>query len=257
MRLFNGYGANDTYGQSFPSRWSYAEEHLRRLNGTPDIAAVIEEVLDPRNFFDSELDPEQTVSVLNQYLAYDGYRLILSNGLYKVRPLRGTAVELDHSRIPLTTLDEGFVREQIDKCEEKIATEDYDGAITNARSLLEAILVVIERDLDPNAPEYDGDLVKLYRRAQKLLNLDPSRQDIDSTLKQVLSGLTSIVGGLAGVRNKMSDSHVRSYKPHKHHARFAVNAAKTVADFLVETRNYQLARGTVGATRDAESGGQG
>jgi hypothetical protein len=39
---------------------------------------------------------------------------------------------------------------------------DYDGAITNARSLVEAVLAAIKKEFDSNAPDYDGDLSKLY-----------------------------------------------------------------------------------------------
>jgi hypothetical protein len=54
---------------------------------------------------------------------------------------------------------------------------EYDGAITNSRSLAEAVLIRIEKDLDPSAPPYDGKLTRLYRRVQKLLDLEPSRKD--------------------------------------------------------------------------------
>lgn len=67
----------------------------------------------------------------------------------------------------------------------------------------------------------------------------PGRTDISESLKQVLSGLSSIVQGLSSLRNKMSDSHVSSYRPEKHHARLAVNAAKMLSDFLFSTRSYQ------------------
>jgi hypothetical protein len=32
VRLFNEYGANDVYGQGFPSRWAYPEDKLREIN---------------------------------------------------------------------------------------------------------------------------------------------------------------------------------------------------------------------------------
>ena len=72
-----------------------------------------------------------------------------------------------------------------------------------------------------------------------MLNLGPKRKDISDTLKQILSGLNSIVTGLAGLRNKMSDAHVASYKPSKHHAKLAFNSAKTLADFLFDTVEHQ------------------
>lgn len=60
---------------------------------------------------------------------------------------------------------------------------------------------------------------------------------------QVLSGLASIVSGLAGLRNAMSDAHVRTYKAQEHHAGLVVNASKTLSDFLSETFEYQQRTG--------------
>jgi hypothetical protein len=59
-------------------------------------------------------------------------------------------------------------------------------------------------------------------------------------LRQILSGLTSVVSGLSTLRNTMSDSHVISYKPSEHHARLAVNASKTICNFLFDTKEYQM-----------------
>ena len=87
--------------------------------------------------------------------------------------------------------------------------------------------------------------MKAYNRVRVLLNLDPSRKDINDALKQVLTGLSSIIHGLATMRNKMSDAHATSYKPARHHAKLAVNAAKTVCDFLFETMAYQREKGTL------------
>ena len=103
----------------------------------------------------------------------------------------------------------------------------------------------IEAELDPNAKGNDGDLVKIFNRVRKLLNLDPSRQDISDSIKQVLSGLSNIINGLATMRNKMSDAHGVTYKPSRHHAKLAVNSAKTLADFLFDTMSYQIENGNL------------
>ena len=136
-----------------------------------------------------------------------------------------------------------FVDQQVKKCDRKLAENDFDGAITNARSLLEVVLSDVEQELSPESPPpYDGDLINLYKRVQKLLNLEPSRSDIAEPLKQVLGGLASIVAGLAGLRNKMGDAHVRSYQPAKRHAILVVNAAKTLAAFVVDTKDYNISK---------------
>ena len=93
--------------------------------------------------------------------------------------------------------------------------------------------------------KYDGNLSKLYRRVYKLLNLDPSQKEITNSLREILSGLISIVSGVGSMRNKMSDAHARSYKPNKHHAELAINSARTVAAFLFDTFDYQVNSGLI------------
>lgn len=81
---------------------------------------------------------------------------------------------------------------------------------------------------------------------QKLLNLlDQERQDIADSLRQLLRGLVSIIGGLAPMRNKMGDAQVHTYKPARHHAKLAVNAAKTLLDFVYDIFEYQKAAGRI------------
>ena len=239
VSLFNELGRNDVYEQGFPSRWSYAEDSIRSLNGKPELILLIQMVFDPREFLDTKFNINEALEFFNKYLSYEKHEVVVDNGYAKVRDLQGTEVKFIHpfqnSRIDAHL----FIDEQVKKCDQKISAGDYYGAITNARSLLEAVLTEIEHDLNPDAPKYDGNLVKLYRRVQKMMNLGPDRKDITDTLKQVLSGLNSIVSGIAGLRNKMSDAHVAIYKPSKHHAKLAVNAAKTIADFLFESKQYQ------------------
>jgi hypothetical protein len=50
-------------------------------------------------------------------------------------------------------LSHAFIMEQIEKCRTKMNQGDYDGAITNARSLVEAVSAAIEREFDANAPD--------------------------------------------------------------------------------------------------------
>ncbi|MFA5554230.1 MAG: abortive infection family protein [Phycisphaerae bacterium] len=241
VRLFNEYGRNDVYGKGFPSRWQYVEDCIRFFNkkNTKALYGLMRHVFDPREFLDTRFDVNKVIESFNCYLKYDGYEVEIINDKAVIRDLEGDSVEFDSPFNDSQKDAHTFIKEQTEKCDAKIASEDYCGAITNARSLLEAVLVEIEKELDSKAAEYDGDLIKLYRRIQKMLNLEPSRKDISDTLKQILSGLVSVVTGLASLRNKMSDAHVATYRPDKHHAVLAVNAAKTLANFIVSTKEYQ------------------
>jgi hypothetical protein len=244
VKFFNQFGARDVYpsGGGFPTRRIYAQDKVRDLNGSVALKEVIAKIIDPREFTNAEKSVEEVVALLNENLKYDGYEVVGDGHMFKVRELSAGRVKLDASaRVP-DELTQLTIDENIRKCETKLSEGDFSGAITNARSLIEAVLIGIEKEQDANTPAYDGDLVKLYKRVQKLLNLEPDRKDISDPLRQILSGLTVIVNGLAAMRNKMSDAHAVTYRPSRHHAKLAVYAATTLADFLFETKNYQHLR---------------
>ncbi len=244
VAYFNKLGFREVYGQGFPSRATFAKEKVAELNGKPKLKDALRELLDPRLWLGvSNGTVEGCAEQVNEILRYDGYEVVRDGNFYKVRELSGAVIEVENRFAESEELSELLIEEQIQKCREKIENGDYSGAITNARSLIEAVCTKIEADLDPNALGNDGDLVKLFNRVRKLLNLDPSRQDINESLKQVLSGLSNIINGLAAMRNKMSDAHGVAYKPSRHHAKLAVNAAKTLADFLFDTMSYQIEKG--------------
>ena len=239
INLFNELGSNDIYGPGFPSRWNYAEDSLRKINDKPTLNLLIEMIFDPREYLGTAFDINKALNFFNSYFSYEGYQVVIVNGYAKIRDLKGSCVDFIH---PFSGSEDNahiFIDEQIIKCDSKILSGDYDGAITNARSLIEAILTEIEKELDVNSKAYDGDLTKLYKRVVILMNLDPSQKEASTAVKQIFSGLNSIISGIASLRNKMSDAHVATYKPSKHHAKLAVNSAKTIVDFLLEAKYYQ------------------
>lgn len=249
VKFFNQFGSRDVYPTNggFPTRRIYAQDKIRELNGAAVLRTLVAKAVDPREFKNSEKSVDEAVVLINDNLKYEGYEVIRDGHFFVVRDLGVPLVKLDAlARVP-DELTQLTIDENIRKCEAKLSDGDFSGAITNARSLIEAVLIGIEKDLDSSAPVYDGDLVKLFKRVQRLLNLEPERKDIAEPLRQILSGLTSVVNGLAAMRNKMSDAHAASYRPSRHHAKLAVYAATTLADFLFETKNYQHQRGALGA----------
>lgn len=241
VRLFNEFGANDVYGQGFPSRWFYAEQKIRSINGSDNLASLIRETLDPRDWLEYTKPRDEAVAYLNDYLKHDGYEIVKDGEFYSTHQLSGGAVAFKVPSKASLQINQLFIEQQLKKCDDKLTEGDFDGAITNARSLLEAVLTDVEQDLSPESPPgYDGDLPKLYKRVARLLNLEPERTDIAEPLKQVLGGLASVVSGLSALRNKMGDAHVRSYQPSKRHALLVVNSAKTVANFVVDSKEHKL-----------------
>ncbi|MCF7802711.1 MAG: abortive infection family protein [Candidatus Marinimicrobia bacterium] len=118
----------------------------------------------------------------------------------------------------------------------KRKSEDPEGAITLARTLLEGvckhILEALKIDYSNNST-----LPNLYNDTANALNLAPS-QHSEKIFKQILGGCYSIVGGLGALRNKIGDAHGQGrngVKPSGRHAELAVNLAGTVSVFLHET----------------------
>jgi hypothetical protein len=254
VSFFNDYGANHSYGQGFPSRWSFAEDCIREFNGTTTLKRIIVGAFDPRDFMGATVYDNQAqerrpanlqdaLTYLNEFLAYDGYEVVPRGKSYDVIDKTRGDIVIDVKLEP-SHLSHAFIMEQIEKCRSKTSQGDYDGAITNARSLVEAVLSAIEREFDAGAPDYDGDLPKLYKRVQKHLNLSPENPRVANSLKQTLTGFISIIGGLSGLSNRMGDRHVREYKPAAHHAVLIVNAAMTFSNFIFDTYAYQLAQKT-------------
>lgn len=136
----------------------------------------------------------------------------------------------------IDSVDNDYIKEQVSKCNNKILSGDYDGAITNARTLVESICMHI---LESSQTEYkkDGNLIKLYKEVTEYLKMHPALYESDS-LKQITSGFFSIIQGLASLRNDLSDAHGRdgkSYRPQERHAKLAINSAHTVSDYLLES----------------------
>lgn len=90
--LFNEYGARDTYGQGFPTRWRYAEEKLNIINGTKYLEKLILHLIDERNFLHTNFDNSTTMESINKLIKYNKYKIIEIDGLYAIE---GSLVEED------------------------------------------------------------------------------------------------------------------------------------------------------------------
>jgi hypothetical protein len=129
-----------------------------------------------------------------------------------------------------------YIHEQIKKCNGRIAERDFEGAITNARNLIESICLFILESKTKEKYEYDGNLIKLYKAVSGILKMSPGDYE-DEYLRQILSGVFSIVNGVSGLRNTYSDSHgsapsKTAYRIDERHAILTVNLAKTITEYL-------------------------
>ena len=81
------------------------------------------------------------------------------------------------------------------------------------------------------------DIKSTWSIVRKHLNFDPSSIE-DRDLKEILSGLASLVGGIGALRTHASTAHGHGktrYKVKPRHARLAVHSSHTLALFVIES----------------------
>lgn len=239
--FFNEFGFNDTYGKGFPARWQYTENKIREILAEERLLEFINYCLDESLYFENHETEYSTQDLIiehwNKYLKFDKYEILKEENNYKIKDLQAAQIIIKEEKLKVLSTE--FLNQQLLKCDNKILNHDYDGAITNARSLVEEVLLSVEEKTTGKREKNTGDISNLYNRVKKQLNFDPSTKGMNDSLKQILTGLNSIVIGVGQLRTKASDSHAREYKPSKHHAELAVNAAKTFTFFVISSYQFQ------------------
>jgi hypothetical protein len=235
---FNKYGLNDTYEQGFPSRWKYTEEKLRELNGKDAIRQIIEETVDPRRYTELGINVDFAAQQINDIIKFDKLELRKVGDFYRVSDLTGPLIQPETSN----EINHDFINEQIEKCQKKVFEEDFNGAITNARSLIEAIFIEIIERHEKQEIKNDGDIENLWRKAKKIMKLEIDKDTLPDYVVQILSGIDTALKGLAGLSNNAGDRHATKFKTRKHHAKLAVNLSMTIADFLIDSWQFQISK---------------
>jgi hypothetical protein len=126
---------------------------------------------------------------------------------------------------------------------------DPDGAITAARTLIEAVCKHI---LDKAGISYSPttDLPKLYHQTAQLLQLAPNQQT-DVLLKQLLGNCQAVVTAIGTLRNQTGDAHGKGpleAAGDRVQAELAVNLAGAIGTFLVEVWEATLGARTGAGT---------
>jgi len=108
------------------------------------------------------------------------------------------------------------------------------GAITAARTLIESTCKTILCE-QGETPDASGDLPKLYKQVRTKLGINPN-QGASQSVHLMVSGLTQIVDGLAGLSNAAGDRHGLECGvtiTELSFASLAVHAAGAVCVFLI------------------------
>lgn len=234
----------------WPDDWVFSDSRLDLLGAQDEVfLRFLCEVAHPIVRPDTG-GARRLIDTFNEHLAVDGWELvegrpISSRPTFVARRLASSKVTLPDPTHATDILSDEYVRELSGKCDTRLASSDLDGAVTVARTLLEAVLSELELRIAGAKGNYKGDLPKHFKQVTKLLRMDDERPDLDDRFKDVIRGLVMVANGLAPLRNKMSDGHARERKPAPHHARVVVNASKTVSAFLVESYTCQREKGLI------------
>lgn len=215
---------------------------LYLLKNIKNYDKLFKDICDSRNFTNETLQNEY-IKELNYILNVDNIEVIKKGNTIITnfsKQIIDNIVESSLNNYSILTIE--YIEENIEKTKKKILNNDFSGAITNSRTLLEQII----RDLcsEFNIEYDDKNLKKGFNNLKSKMNLNPEKYENDS-FKKIITGLISCVDGICEVRNKFSDSHSRIYNPSKHHAKLCVNSVLTLSEFLVESYLYQKERGKI------------
>jgi len=232
-----------------PATTDFLRQTANHYDGQSDvyITRIIEKVCDPREYL---TEPDKATAVrehLNKALAADELAVVIVGGkaVLTRRQSSGTIVEPFIQKVQ--TLDFDTVQMEIARALPNLQ-DDPEDAVTAACSLIEAVCrsILIELGLPlPPRKDIDG----LIRAVQESLNLSPGRSDlpaaVEADVRQILSGLTSVAKGIGALRTHGGDAHGREKgfrRIDPRIARLAINAASSLALFLIETWERQEKR---------------
>lgn len=225
------------------SRYKATIATLVDNNSLGTVEKLIQETIKPIKFTATGTDIDSAIGYMNEMFHYDGLQLDIHSNSVRLTRKHLSSIEID-DLVDIRGTGGNyivFLRYYDDKIASRLQNEDYDGAITLAKTKVERQLDFIHETIQGSFDK-KADCNQKYKAVAKLINLEVSG-DIDKALKKILSGLFSIIDGMAQLRNEVADSHPAQYRAEKRHAILAVNASKTISAFLHDVCENQMHAG--------------
>jgi len=240
--------------EDWPDDWIFTDSRFGLQHGDDKlvlqfIAEMLHPVVRP--------DEEQVAALLrsfNEVLARDGYELypadwISGHAVYRWRQrdsFHGANPELRLRERALVT-DPEVLEEHLARIRDSLAS-DPAAAISSSKNLLESLFRII---LDRSALTYGAreDIPQLYRHVADLLDLKadsvPESAKGSESSQQILRTLVTTIQSLAELRNELGIGHGQSRRSVAltRHARLALNATVTIAEFVLDTWQARVAAG--------------
>ncbi|MCR4691300.1 MAG: abortive infection family protein [Lachnospiraceae bacterium] len=239
-----GLAREYTWGGTNLSRWQYLDDlmgYCLENNRFPDLLAFLfskgqfskmlsgctaEEI----NTAYSRICAE-VIQMINGILLFGGHELVTIGNSFCVRKC-GEKVEVQAPAIK--QIDREYIRSITERALQDVDQKNYDSAITKSRTLLEETFCYVIEQMGEK-PATSGQISDLYKQVKNLYSMHTDG-NTDRRINTLLSGLEKIVSAISEMRNKDSDAHgvgAERVEIADHHARLFVNAALTMADFIL------------------------
>jgi len=225
--------------------WVFSDERLRLSDGhDEDLLRFLAEMVHPVVCEDRE-QATKTIALLNGLLAPDGWELVERNrisgrSIYGPRRITTAQHTIRSAKKLAQQVDADYMHRQINRMEAAIDS-DPDLAIGTAKEFVETVCQTILESCGKPVTDRP-DLLPLVRRALDELKLVPDgiKDEVKGakSVKAILGNLSTIVQGLAELRNLYGTGHGKEGSTKglaARHAKLAVGAAITLADFLFDT----------------------
>lgn len=201
---------------------------------------IIEAAADPRDFIHEPARHTAVLEYLNRALRFDGFEVQQQGGRMRlVEAGKGIPVLAELAGLS-EVIDFDTVNRDLERALASSQTDPED-AVTAACSTVESVCRSILIELGQPLPA-KKDVQGLYNAVKQPLGLSPDRSDIDpliaNDVRQILSGLATVIGGVGALRTHGGDAHGREKgyaRVDARIARLAIHAASTAALFLIET----------------------
>ena len=130
------------------------------------------------------------------------------------------------------------LKEFQDEAYKEIEEGKYWEVITKSRTIIEITLKEISNRFNLN---YEGkDIVRDLNTVKTFFKMDAKNSHYPDYIKGLITATSNIVNNIAEARNKDSSSHAPRYKPKKHHAKFILESAISLSNFLIGVMEYNI-----------------
>ena len=218
--------------------WYLADNRLNLVGNDELFKTFICELLHPL-INDGKVSKELK-KVFNFYLKKDGYQIVEDQQFYEPDLASYKIIEINPTQIEKSfkTSNE-FVHEHYEKIDKRIRDEDYSGAITASRTLLEHAFKDIYHQITGDTFLVIDDLQIAFKKIQKLLKLDYNNKT-NEHIKVLLRSYASIVNSLSFLANELGDRHATKSTAYRNSALLCIDSVKIFVNYLYSRMNNQF-----------------